>query len=528
MMKKQALLVALASLTLVGCGKTTVPASSSESATATATATATSETTATSTVDPADSALAPFIAKVVARNATVEVKDWCNYKFFGTDALLATYEGTYAGETDGAIRVGTQGLFKFSIASNAIVLGDCLSVAADVNIDTFYWTTDALADASLWTKGVGYAWTSTSSAVGGAMAGLNGYGSYASLFDSYASTLTIAEDGATASIVTTAKAGTKSYPLTADFSNLGTTTDTVIEAYLKNPPTLSAATDWSAAVKTSLTTWTGEVLPFPEGTSYATAAQAETDDDGNETGFDYFDYASGDILDKYQLALVSAGWALSDRTTAEDDMTKDGYVHYLYEKTKTEQTATAGRIVYNIQVEFQPVSTMGTSSAALYPNGEFKIFCSTYEYPIISSVDADGLNAYLATILKTDKSQAIPTLTIGTEVTTIKIEDSTNIYNASYGSWGFSWTKYATITLTISTQAEAEAAATAYGAALAAAGFTAGTDTLAKEGDLIYTLADDLYANNFSGALSITLMPKTTGTDTAKTYDGALEMIVEA
>jgi hypothetical protein len=533
-MQKKILIVALGSLllgALTGCGENA--ASSLDSSEAPVSSS--SEETLATSVDTTDydGALRTFLAKVKTRNLTVEVKDWCSFQFFGQDAVYDTYKSGsgYEGQHDAAIRVGQKGIFNFSIdSSNALVYGNCLTPVSATDLDTFYYTPKLLENTfSSWKRGTGYTWTSTDkNSVGTTLAGFNGYGSYASEF-TYSTTLTLAADGSSASFACTATYDSKNYSLVAEFSALGTTTNAAIDAAIATPADIPAATAWNANQKALMATFSGETIPFPAGTSYAASFDAQTDDDGNPTGYQYLDFSSGNILSDYQSALVGAGWTLSSRTTAEDDMENDGYVHYLYEKTKSEQTTSDGKIVYQLQVEFEPADKMSSDTAAIYPNGEFKIFAGTYEYPMQYTFDAAGLNAYYAKITKTDGSVAIPTLTISAKVTAIALEDDTKLMNSAYGGWGFSWVSDSVATLSVEAEADMQTETSSYGASLIAAGFTDAGKTLAADGYLSYALSDDKFANNFSGALAITITPKyTTDSTGTKTYAKAFTIAVEA
>jgi hypothetical protein len=534
-MQKKILVVALGSLVLAalaGCTNSQASSNPSEVSSEAPSVSSSQESSVSSAPDY-DGVLKAFLAKVEARNLTVEVKDWCNFQFFGKDAIYDTYEAAsgYEGQHDAVMRVGLIGVFNFAIdSSNNLVFGNCLTPVSDTNLDLFYYTPDLLASSfSLWTRGEGFSWTSTDKdAVGTALAGLNGYGSSASDF-TYKTTLTLAEDGSKASFACTATYNKKDYPLVAEFSALGSTKNEAIDAAIANPPDIPAATAWSADQKSLMTTFSGEAIPFPAGNSYAASFDPQTDDDGNQTGYQYLDFSSGDILADYQAALLSAGWTLSSRTTPEADLKSDGYVHYIYEKTKSEQTTSAGKVVYQLQVEFEPVSAMGDSTQALYPNGEFKIFAGTYEYPMEYTFDAAGLNAYYAKITKTDGSVAIPTLTISDKVTAIKVEDDTKLFNDTYGSWGYSWINYSIATLSVDAEADMQTEVASYGAALVKAGFTDAGKTLAADGCLSYTLSDDKFASNFSGALAILITPAYS-TDSAgtKTYAKTFTIVVEA
>ena len=109
----------------------------------------------------------------------------------------------------------------------------------------------------------------------------------------------------------------KTYDIEAEVSEIGKTENPVVSAFLAAPPTLTAATAWSDELQSSMTSLINEVIPLPNGTSYATYESISTDENGVVTDITYEDLGSGDILEAYQAQLIADGWTLSSERTDE-------------------------------------------------------------------------------------------------------------------------------------------------------------------------------------------------------------------
>lgn len=509
MTKKIVLLVsALFAFSLVGCTTPSNGGSSAASSSSPTTSTPTTSaptTSAPTTSDPASSSstaptidLTEFLSKFAVSNYTVEFEDFVSFSFFGKDALYGTYLGDYADYgSAGSINVGTQGMFDFTMDDKAITLGNCDTVSPDATISWFYYTLEDLAtSAKTWTAGtVANVYTSTDTVVGSAIACLGGYKDYANSSKSTFSTQLIIGDSADAAILkTTMTYNKKAYDIEAEVTKIGTTENAVVSAFLAAPPTLTAATAWSSQLQSSMTTLVNEVIPLPTGTSYATYESVSADDDGAVTGITYQDFGSGDILAAYQAQLIADGWSLSsERTDEEGDMENYGYVMYMYEKVKTEATAKEGKVVYTLQVSYEPVDAFDSASAKeVYPQGIFQIIASVYQYPLVITTDVAGLNTYYADLTKADGTMAIPTIAFASTVTGITITDYTLTASAIYG---IEFANYSDAAIAIATEADALADIATIGAGFVSAGYTDYGPTIADDGYLQYLLADAAYPN---------------------------------
>jgi len=431
-------------------------------------------------------------------NYTVVYKDFVSYSYFGKDALYGTYLGEYAdyGST-GSINVGTQGMFDFTMDDSAITLGNCDSVSPDATVAWFYFTLDDLVtSAKTWTAGNGEnVFTSADTAVGSAIACLGGYKDYA-LSDkaTFTTQLTIGDGEDSAILKTTMTYSKKTYDIEAEVSEIGKTENPVVSAFLAAPPTLTAATAWSDELQSSMTSLINEVIPLPNGTSYATYESINTDENDVVTDITYEDLGSGDILEAYQAQLIADGWTLSsERTDEAGDMENYGYVMYMYEKVKTEATAKEGKTVYTLQVSYEPVDAFtNASSKEVYPKGVFQIIASVYQYPVVIKTDVAGLNTYYASFTKADGTAAIPTITFASAVTGVTITDYTLTASAIYG---IDFVNYSDAVVAIASKEDALTDIGTIGASFVSAGYMDYGTTIADDGYLEYALADDAYPN---------------------------------
>jgi hypothetical protein len=538
---KKLLFVLTASMLFVslsGCAGTTsssAAASSSAASSAAASSAAASSSAAESSSAASSSSsvassvnyaaiLNTFLAPLANDNYTLTINDYVTYQQLGTKAVYKTYLGDYASNGNaGYVLNGSQGLFRFSLAADgSFVIGNCLSPAGATKLTAYCFDITAIAPTEAsWkhTEGEDYIFTTSDVTIGTTLANVGGYGSYTSKATAFATTLTIDEAKTSATFATTMTYNKKDYTIAGAISLIGSTSIAAVDAYIAAPATLVAPKAWKSDTQTGMTSLINEVLPFPSGVSYATSESMTTDDSGAVSDITFQDFASGDISEAYKAALVADGWTLSEsRTDVEAEIAQYGYAMYMYEKVKTPATSTMGPLCYTVQVDFIAKDILDLSSKALYPNGVFQVICTVYQNPLITNVSVAELNTYYATIKKTDGTAALPTLTLGSEVTKIVLTDYTAMASANFG---LAFTNYSDAKLSIADKATAVSDVTTIEASLSAAGLTSSGDDFATTGSVTYSLVDDAFPDGFS--ISFTL-----GAHADGSYNGVLSIDVMA
>ena len=171
--------------------------------------------------------------------------------------------------------------------------------------------------------------------------------------------------------------------VTISFTNIGTTTNAPIEAYLENPTTTySAMSSWEDGKVDNLikSYYDNQLPPFLRGISYA--AEIKEERYNGVAGISINDYASGDLSASYGASL--------------DGYTKINNYEYLKEVEDTEKNV---KKQYRVVMKYRgPNDEMadGTKYGFYYPNGFFKVQYVYTTKPLTEVANIGDLKAFFA------------------------------------------------------------------------------------------------------------------------------------
>ena len=294
-------------------------------------------------------------------------------------------------------------------------------------------------------------------------------------------------------------------------------TDTVdgLDDFLANP-VIPAYTDWGSDVKADFSAIFGSnfTLPFVTGLTRGYQLQDDNDGKGNVTQMQIVDLLSGDLTTAFTAALTADSW-INDGTQESNGMTI-----YTFHKVITAQDDTAKTGEKDAIVEFAFTPSASTKSPALYPNGEFMVYATVQEQAYLVK-GLDKVNTTLATILKADKTAALPALNFGTATASdLTLGDYTVAANTQFAKYGITVSYYWEITGSFADGATALTATTTWLNDLTTAGYAAEADdtTTTTGGDTSDTTATATPAETLASENSV----EVSLTDTAFKALGAL------
>ena len=303
------------------------------------------------------------------KNSTYVDEEYIEQKLIGDKILANHYYGKFADQgDDGYVVYLDQGLYKYSKNDISIEIGDCKSLSKDTRICEFFYTTYDLLDyKSKWkATSEDFVYTSTNLDLGGLIADLDGQGIFASVTKSCKSTLTVSEDGLSATYKTELVTdGYGNYTMSFVVKDLGTTTDEGIEEFLNTALPLESTNDFPSEVKESLDQMVGSSFPVPSGISYAHMSSVFYSS-GVVAQVTYEDLLIGNQVDSYRQSLLDAEFTYSDITDESGDLKQLGYIRYYYEKT------VDSSVIY-VELFYLPKVNLEEYEQTLFPNGIFHI-----------------------------------------------------------------------------------------------------------------------------------------------------------
>jgi hypothetical protein len=472
MNKKIVLLPLVAcSLVLAGCVTTTKTSSSnsattgdgssssSDSSSSSGSASTSSDTKAEKT--PAEK-LADFLKSLNDVNCTFKFSNSSNDAF--TTFFYSSY-GFYTinGETkNGVLANGQQGLFDFSYDANGdVVVGQAESKSTAVTVD--YYTPDLIANAADYFEysGSGLSFSLKKDEAGtfdtiGIADNLIGMIDYAADDKNSLTSITLDLAESLEEGTFTYKFGTET--ATLKICDIGTTSNSKFDAYMKNPKTLVAPTDFTANFKAVAAKLFGTkaVIPFPADATVLFREDLTYDSNNNVYGVSFDEY-SGDITANYATALETAGYVL--------DANGETYQLRTVEASeKSDGTFVSAALSYDDTNEYTEVKFT------------LNVAPKTYE-----GTDFTTINSLLM-VFNRKNLVNVPLLTASTDVTKTITADSAlangGLLNAE-------------VTASIADEAKADAYALAYFESLKTAVFTASTIvTWENDAVAVYTRGD--------------------------------------
>lgn len=390
-MKKKALLLAVLSTGLIlgSCGRDNPTPSPS-----------TDSTNSSGMVDTARrKALRTFMNALGQNNVTMTTVSTggsgaqsAKRYYFGADALIV--EDVNTGEQYGILVNGNQGLFYFTFEDGEVVVDSCAGIGN--NITSYYATPSMLADdkclSYLKLDGEGFVFEYDVTEMikdfrylyyTCSMLGVTGtdYQYVSSL------SLTVNQDGTEGRLSMKVKNGATNITAVATFTNIGTTTNEALSAYLANPDVIQTPTDFSDVTKTAMAKVFGEhasdVL-FPTGLVTAAFADSPLVQNNAYVGVGWYSYGKN-LKAAYGKLLKAAGYTLADSGESSD-----GLVHDYYQKEIAAQSEETHTGATYIVVDLSYYS--GTSEFTAY----FYKSAGSYseEYDSIAEANAKGI-AYI-------------------------------------------------------------------------------------------------------------------------------------
>jgi hypothetical protein len=475
-MNKKIVLLPLVAFSLVlgGCAK---PSSSSEAAFSSSSS---SQSTSTSADKTPMEKLAAYFAQLEGVNCTMKVtvantQSFTTYYYdmYGFYSVGATVKG-------GILANGTQGLFDFDYDSNGdVVLGQ--PEGKETAVSVAYTTPDILTYASDYFAyaGTGLSFSlkkdeaGTFNSIGTADNLISLIGMDAEYKDQLQSVNFVIEDSLAKSTFTLAF--TK-FSLTIDFSDIGSTSNSHYDAYMKNPKTVTAPTDFTADFKTGITTLFGStaVVPFPADATFLFRDDLVYDSDDKLTGLAFTEY-SGDIRANYGTALTTAGY-----TAGDDDET---YLFRIAEAgEKSDGTFIKASLSYDEDYEYTEV--------------KFEVYTAPKTY---SGTDFTTINSLLM-VFNSKNLVNIPLLTASADVTKTTTGDSALAKGGLLDAF---------VKASIADETKATAYGTAYIDLLTKAGFDTLISGWSSSGIALYSRGD-----------ATVFLEK--GTDSQNAYDGTM------
>ena len=231
----------------------------------------------------------------------------------------------------------------------------------------FYTTYDFYKLKSKWrATTTNYTYSSTNAELGALIHELAGNGIFNEVAKSYSNELEVADDGLSATYTSTVVTdGFGSATSTILVKDLGTTTDPVVEEFLRNATPLENTNDFPTDIKDGLEEMFGDDIPVPEGISYAHSSYVYTSE-GVVAQIGYEDFIIGDQIDNYRHALEDYGFTLSDKTDVDGDLKNYGFVTWYYE-------ITVDGASFLVDLFFYPKLYLEPFEQGMYPNGIFHL-----------------------------------------------------------------------------------------------------------------------------------------------------------
>jgi len=278
--------------------------------------------------------------------------------------------------------------------------------------------------------------------------------------------LKIEQDLSSATITYKLDTTTASYTI----SNIGTTADAKIAAYVASPVIQAARTAFTSAFSEAAVSLfgAGVTIPFPTGIASALFRDDVVLADDNKTAqsLSFSEFQAGNISESYAGILTAAGYV---EVTGTDSYGSEFTAH---EKTIVEETATAGKTVIRISMAFDPDSS------------EFDATIESYSYPkVYEGVDFTKANEIIGTY-NSSAAKAFPLFAANEKVTAVHIDDFATLKACKL---------FIDVTIAIAVEADANAYVTTLTSLATTAGFVlATTYTWAKDGYEELSLGDNL------------------------------------
>jgi len=304
------------------------------------------------------------------KNSTFFVENYIEEKLIGDKMLVNHYYGSFAeGGDDGYFQYLDQGMYKYSKDKDGnIIVGDCQTLNKDTLMSEFFYTTyDLYSLKNKWKEAEEeFTYISTNAELGGIITELAGNGLFTEVALSYSNKLEIAPDGLSATFTSFLKTdGFGDYTSIVLVKDLGTTTDSVVEQFLKDATPLVNTNDFPSDVKASLKEMFGNDIPAPNAISYAHKSSVYTYE-GVPQQVTYEDFLMGDQVESYRQALEDYGFVLSSRTDIQGDLKNYGYVNWYYD-------FEIGMNGFTLQMFFYPKIYLDDFEQGMYPNGIFHL-----------------------------------------------------------------------------------------------------------------------------------------------------------
>lgn len=316
-----------------------------------------------------------------------------------------------------------------------------------------------------------------------AVANIAGYGAYVEY--GYAPEfITVTTTPTTATFEGEISYNNKTITLGFTLENIGTNTNTAVEAFIANP-TIPTMTEFGEEIKFYMDYFIDQELPFCNKlTAYSTFYADDADDDQQYDTFVYEDYRSGNIIDDY--AALMTGWTAGDKTVDPDTTA----ITQEFKKEVVAATDLTGAQGYYVEFIFLPVTYFqaydayyGSNMAALYPKGIFSINAGVYEDAVVLDTVAK-VNLFLAQFEKQDKTAAIPALGDTFTPSTILLNDYTDFATSLLQE---QYAAYCQIVGKFDTDADATAALKTWIAGLVAAGYAEANGATDPAADIFET-----------------------------------------
>lgn len=496
---------------------------------------------ASSSVAPANLDITDVIDAFAEYKAKVVIEDFAIYNLFGASAfeILSFDETANAYVFDGGyLELTDNGVWEYAYdTNNKPVIVDCVfagntddsfvdagmsfyEAAATIGADTY---------ADKWEEDDDGFITDDEDTIA-AVCTLAGYGTYAE-YGYVPEYITVTTDDTSATFEGQITIGTKTVDVTFTAENLGTNANADVAALIANP-TLPTFTAFTTEQKADMTAIIGEVIPFSNKfTAYSAFATDDDDMDGTDDIFYFDDYKAGNIIDDY--ATLLTGWTAGEKETDADL----GVVSQEFRKQLTAATDTKGATGYSVTLQFHPKTYFeaydayyGTNEAAFYPYGIFSVIGAAYEDEVVYDT-VEKINKLLATVDKTDGTDAVPALNFGTLTPTkIDLSDLTDLAIA----YGAAEVCYYSIRGNFDTDANAVAAIKTWVTDLTTAGYanvdTTATGTAAETWETEKTITLLLNDSAFTDGMMVSINLGEFDSDT-KTYvpgTGAFSIMILA
>lgn len=313
--------------------------------------------------------------------------------YFGADAFMV--EDVDTGEQSGILVNGNQGLFYFTFEDGKVVVDSCAGIGN--NITSYLVTPSMLTDdkylSYLKLDGEGFVFeydvTTMIQDVRYLYYTCSMLGITATNYQYVSSlSLSISQDGTEGRLSMKVKNGATTITSVATFTNIGTTTNEALSAYLANPDVIQTPTDFSDATKTVMANVFGEHasdILFPTGLVTAAFADSPLVQNNAYVGVGWNSYGKN-LKTSYGRLLRAAGYTLADSSESDSD----GLVHDYYQKeiaSQDEESHTGATYI---------VADLSYYSSASEFTAYFYLSAGSYseEYDSIADANTKGI-AYI-------------------------------------------------------------------------------------------------------------------------------------